>query len=153
VSTIQVKPNAVQQTILDQLKALEPLYRFLYKVQNIVLGSEGSELNENSLRIACRTRKHINFDVRYEPNPDLYTVKAYLLANHGLNCDEILSVSEVCWEELGRLLAEAHQKAEHFKPKPQQNASNLPNFDEIPDVVRMIKEKVERQRLEKLGKT
>jgi len=77
----------------------------LYNVQTILI------VNETSLRICCRTRDKINFDIEYDSGEDLYNVNAYLIKNHGLDVEQLLFSSGVYCDQLAELLQQAHKKA------------------------------------------
>lgn len=123
--------NEVQETILKQIKAQEPLFMFIYKVQTVLI------VDDSTIRLCCRTRHKINFEVHYDAGLDLYTVKAWLLRDYGLDLHELLNMTEIQWDQLADLLHRAHEDAKTAPPpKPRNTGGGLPPLEEIPAAVR-----------------
>lgn len=126
----ETKTNDVQKIILEQLTASNPLWRNEFKVTTIVL------MNENAIRLCCRTKKKINFDIHYDPCMDVYDVKAYLLWNHGLGCATVLDSKGVMFDQLMDLLRIAHkdtpicnQCGNSVAPGSGRFVNRVPSFD------------------------
>ena len=67
-----VQLSEIQETMIGQIKSLNPLYRFEYGIKQIV------KVKEDTLRFCLRVgRKKINFDITLDTDQDLYNVKAY----------------------------------------------------------------------------
>ncbi len=126
--------NECQRTILEQLKATEPFFMAVYNVKMVLL------TDATTIRLCCRTRHHINFDIHYDEGLDLYRVTAYLLRDHGLDVYELLNVQEVQWDQLAELLREAHEKAKTAPPVKPRSKNGLPSFEGIPEAVRRYRE-------------
>ncbi len=74
-ATNKVTPNEVQQTLLDQLTAMDKMWYFRYGVDKIVL------LDANTVRFHIRNENGIfNVDVHYNKGHDLYDVKGYKIS-------------------------------------------------------------------------
>jgi hypothetical protein len=97
--------NECQRTILEQLNALNRFFMVEFKVETIVL------IDAVTVRLCCRTRNKINFDVHHDEGADLYNIKAYLLRNYGLDVTELINVEGIFCDQLGDLLRDAHEKA------------------------------------------
>jgi len=94
------KPNTVQKTMLEQLRHLNPLFVAEFNVKTIVL------MDANTIRLCCRTRRKINFDIHYDRGLDLYDVTAHRII--GIGAKKVVDSKGVMWNKLEALLREAH---------------------------------------------
>jgi formylglycine-generating enzyme required for sulfatase activity len=68
----QTRLNEIQQTMIDQLKHLNPLWRGEFGVRMIII------MDENTLRFPMAIGRHkVNVDLKYEEGDDLYRISAY----------------------------------------------------------------------------
>jgi hypothetical protein len=85
--------STIQRTLLDQLKALNPLFLSEYGVKAI-LNDVPQEKSGYGLRLHTKT---VNIDIVYMPSVDLYELRAYRL--DGLGCEQVAHYPEVyCFE-------------------------------------------------------
>lgn len=70
----QVKLSEVQQTIIDQLKALNRLFVIDYGVKKIIAFPDG-------IRLYIGGRKVTNVDIKYDYGADLYNLEFHKLSH------------------------------------------------------------------------
>jgi hypothetical protein len=91
-----VKLSQVQRTMLEQLKAMDPLFMGSLGVRTILVDGE------NKLRFHTKHEGGIfvNVDWEYLPGPDLYKLSFH--RGHALHPDELrtITVEDVLWEDV-----------------------------------------------------
>ena len=95
--------------LLQQLAALNRLWRLDYGIDNVVL------MDESTVRLCSRRKHKINIDISLS-SLDLYDFKAYLLRRHGLEIAVIYDEKNFGCEQLDTVLKTIMQKADEVKP-------------------------------------
>ena len=97
------------QVLLQQIAALNRLWRLDYGVDNVVL------MDESTVRLCSRKKHKVNIDISLS-SLDLYDVKAYMLRNHGLLIAVLYDEQGFYVEQLDTMLKIVMQKADEVKP-------------------------------------
>jgi hypothetical protein len=95
------KLNIVQKTLLEQIILQNPFFINEYNITNIII------IDKYTLRFHSRLNNKItNIDIKYNPVPDLYEIKAYRIKNYGLDEEEIYKNEYVFFTELEPIIRE-----------------------------------------------
>jgi len=106
----QPKLSLVQQTLLEQLKALNPFYIAEYGVKAI-LNDVPDKPKGMGLRLHTRNNGQVvNIDITYRPVPDVYDIEAWRIKEHGLKVDRIAHFTEVYFDQLHDLIRDILQQ-------------------------------------------
>jgi len=97
------------KVLLQQLTALNPLWRTEYGVENAV------QMRGDTVRLCSRRKHKINIDITLS-SLDLYDFKAYLLRNHGLELALIYDDQGFYCDQLDTIMKAIMKKAEKAKP-------------------------------------
>ena len=93
----KVQVSSVVQTLLEQLNALNPLWRVEYQIKNVVVDKK----RPNWVRLCSRLGQQvINIDISYNEGTDLYDIKAYRLRNYGLDIRTVYDEEGIYAENL-----------------------------------------------------
>jgi len=88
--------SQVQETLLEQLHGLNPLFMAEYGVDTILTIEDGY-----GLRLHTRNRgKVVNIDIIYRLGPDLYDIKAYRVDGLKAECEQIADKTEIFFDQL-----------------------------------------------------
>ena len=92
----QTEASQVQETLIEQLHGLNPLFVGEYGVKAILAIEDGY-----GLRLHTRNRgKVINIDIIYRPCPDLYDIKAYKVDGLKITCEQIVDKTGIFFDQL-----------------------------------------------------
>ena len=94
----QPEINRVQETLIQQLQAQNPLFTAEFNISSIVL------MDENRVRLCSRGGEVVNIDIAYNEGSDLYDIKAYRIRNHGLDVKTIYDKTGFYWDQLNEAI-------------------------------------------------
>ena len=88
--------SQVQETLLEQLYGLNPLFMAKYGVDTILAIEDGY-----GLRLHTRNKgRVINIDIIYRLGSDLYDIKAYKVDGLKITCEQIADETQIFFDQL-----------------------------------------------------